>query len=92
MITGEGCMDGQSIYGETPIDIAKQAGELGIPSIAIVGGIGNRVEEVFNNNTLSIMPITNRPMSLEYATEHVEELIISATERALRFINIVGCV
>jgi len=46
VITGEGQMDYQSVFGKTPIGVARTAKELGIPVIAIVGALGERVEEV----------------------------------------------
>jgi len=46
VITGEGQMDYQSVFGKTPIGVAKTARKLGIPVIAIVGCLGERVEEV----------------------------------------------
>jgi glycerate kinase len=46
VITGEGQMDYQSVFGKTPIGVAHVAKELGIPVIAVVGSLGERVEEV----------------------------------------------
>jgi glycerate kinase len=46
VITGEGRMDGQTVYGKTPAGVAKAAGELGIPVIAICGSLGKGVQAV----------------------------------------------
>jgi glycerate kinase len=40
VITGEGRVDGQTIYGKTPSGVARVAGELGIPVIALSGCLG----------------------------------------------------
>jgi glycerate kinase len=46
VITGEGRMDGQTIYGKTPAGVAKVAKEQGIPVIAICGCLGDGVHKV----------------------------------------------
>lgn len=46
VITGEGRMDDQTVYGKTPAGVAKTAGELGIPVIAICGSLGRNVQKV----------------------------------------------
>ena len=40
VITGEGRMDGQTIFGKAPAGVARIAGKLGIPVIAICGSLG----------------------------------------------------
>ena len=39
VITGEGQIDGQTLDGKGPIGVAKLAGEYGVPTIALVGGL-----------------------------------------------------
>lgn len=46
VITGEGQMDEQTVYGKTPSGVARVAGELGIPVIAICGSLGRNVHKV----------------------------------------------
>ena len=46
VITGEGRMDGQTVYGKTPAGVARVARELGIPVIAICGSLGPGVAAV----------------------------------------------
>ncbi len=46
VITGEGMMDDQTVYGKTPSGVAKVAGELKIPVIAICGSLGKNVSKV----------------------------------------------
>jgi len=45
-ITGEGRMDGQTVFGKTPAGVAKVAKRLGIPVIAICGSLGKDVNKV----------------------------------------------
>lgn len=46
VITGEGRMDGQTVFGKTPAGVARVAGELDIPVIAISGSLGDGVRKV----------------------------------------------
>lgn len=88
VITGEGRMDGQSVFGKTPIGISKRAAMYNVPVVAVVGSMGTDIEELYNHNIQSIMSIVQGPMKLEDAVERVDELIASASERLTRFIHI----
>jgi glycerate kinase len=46
VITGEGRMDGQTIFGKTPAGVARAAKQLGLPVIAICGSLGKDVGKV----------------------------------------------
>ncbi|OVE73744.1 glycerate kinase [bacterium B17] len=46
VITGEGSMDGQTVYGKTPVGVAKRAKKQGLPVIAICGRLGPGVHKV----------------------------------------------
>jgi len=88
VVTGEGRIDGQSIYGKVPIGIAKRCMAKGIKVIAIVGGIGQKVEKVYDNGIYSIMPTVNAPMSLDEAMDRGEELLKDAADRMFKFIRL----
>lgn len=88
IITGEGNMDAQSIYGKVPIGLAKRAKKYNIPVVAIVGGIGEGAQKTYEYGIDSIMTIVNRPMSLEHAMADVDELLEDAAERTMRMIKV----
>ena len=46
VVTGEGRMDGQTVFGKTPSGVARVARELGIPVIAICGCLGKDAVKV----------------------------------------------
>lgn len=46
VVTGEGRMDGQTVFGKTPAGVAKIAKKLGKPVIAVCGSAGKGVEKV----------------------------------------------
>lgn len=88
VVTGEGRMDGQSVYGKVPVGIAKRCQTKGIKAVAIVGGIGPRVEKVYDYGISSVMPTASGPMPLEEALSRAEELLADAADRMFRFIKL----
>ena len=59
VITGEGGMDKQTIYGKTPFGVAELAKKYNIPVIGIAGNLGNGYEILYDNGfdaIFSIMP------------------------------------
>ena len=83
VLTGEGRIDGQTINGKTPWGVAKEAKKIGLPVFAVAGGLGPGVEAVFDQID-GIMPIIDKPMSLEDAICNARILVTEATERLMR--------
>lgn len=88
VLTGEGRIDAQSVFGKVPVGVAKAAKKHGLPVIAIVGGMGKEAEAVYNHGVDSIFSIVDKPMCLEDSMEDAYSLIIGATERAMRGVAI----
>ena len=88
VITAEGHMDKQSVdYGKVPIGVATRCRKLGIPVLAIVGGM-TQDAMAFCNDNASITTTINDIMSLDYAMENAVELFSGAAERMFRMIKI----
>lgn len=87
VITGEGRIDGQSIYGKVPIGVASRAQRKSIPVLAIVGSIGESASLVYSHGIDSVMTILDKPMLQETAMSRTTETLIDATERACRMIR-----
>jgi glycerate kinase len=86
VITGEGKIDSQTIYGKTPIGVAKSAKKFGIPVIGIGGGISDDASVVYENGIDALMSIISYPMSLEIAMRRAHALLADAAERVMRFL------
>jgi glycerate kinase len=84
IITGEGKMDVQTVYGKTPLGVAKAASKNRVPVIAIVGSIGEGTEILYDKGITGIFSIINRPMQLEAAMKDTGELIEEAAQNILR--------
>ena len=88
-VTGEGRIDGQSVrFGKVPVGVAKRCAAKGIPTVAIVGGIGDGAEGLFDLCESTIMTTVSGPMSLEKAMADAPILYEDAAERLLRAIRI----
>ncbi len=72
VLTGEGKMDGQTIYGKTPIGVAKAAKQTGSKVIALCGTLENGYEAVFDYGIDAAFSITHGPEELEHALENSE--------------------
>ena len=88
VISGEGRIDGQSVYGKVPVGIAGRAKKKDIPVLVVVGDIGPKVEAVYDHGIDAVMSSVNKAMSLEEAMSRSYELLIDSSSRAMRMIKI----
>lgn len=88
VISGEGRIDGQSIYGKVPVGIAGRAKKKDIPVLVVVGAIGSEIDAVYAHGIDAVMSSVNKAMSLEEAMSRSYELLIDSSSRAMRMIKI----
>ncbi len=88
VITGEGRMDGQTVFGKAPIGVAKVAREYKVPVIGLAGSLGAGVEAVYEHGIDAVFSVVPGPCHLEDAlVEARNNLRLSARNVAalLRF-------
>ena len=90
VITGEGCLDYQTIYSKAPIGVAQMAQQRGIPTVCVSGSLGDRYGLVHDHGIDAASAIATGPMSLAESSANAAELITAATEQAMRFIQVGG--
>lgn len=88
VITGEGRMDGQDLYGKAPMEVVKRAHKLGIPVIAVVGSTGRDYKVLFDHGLDAVIGTVNRPMALDRAVAEAPRLISDAAMRACRIVRV----
>ncbi|NLB17632.1 MAG: glycerate kinase [Syntrophomonadaceae bacterium] len=88
IITGEGQINGQSLYGKVPVGVARLAKKYDIPVLAMVGSIGSEVDKIYETGIDSIMTIVPGPIPLAQAIERAPEYLEDATARAMRLLNL----
>ncbi|AOR23861.1 glycerate kinase [Clostridium taeniosporum] len=79
LFTGEGSIDSQTIFGKTPIGVAKIAKRENVKTIAFAGKIGKEVESLYSEGIDSIFGIltgiTNMDEALILGKENLERCV-----------------
>ncbi len=88
VITGEGRVDWQSAFGKVLSGIGKRCRAKGVPVAALVGGMGNGAEKIYELGIGSIMTTVNGMMGKEEAMGRAEELYGGAADRLFRMVRI----
>lgn len=70
VITGEGSIDSQTIYGKTPIGVAKAAKKYNIPVITLAGTISRDSDIVYKHGIDALFSIVPGVVTLEDAFEN----------------------
>ncbi|WP_299089738.1 glycerate kinase [uncultured Metabacillus sp.] len=73
VITGEGRIDGQTVYGKTPIGVAKAAKKYGVPVIGLAGSVSKDSDAVHEYGIDALFSIVPGIVSLSDAFEHAAE-------------------
>jgi glycerate 2-kinase len=84
VVTGEGRLDGQAVFGKTPIGVARRAQRQGIPVVAIVGSLGPGCEETLRHGISAYFAITPGPMPLADAMRDTALLTERCAEQVVR--------
>jgi len=87
VITAEGKIDSQTAYGKTPAGVAGIAGKYNIPVIAFAGIVDKGINELYKKGFSAIIPIANKPMSIDESIKKAGELLIMAAEQSMRLIQ-----
>ncbi len=88
VITGEGQIDGQSVYGKVPVGVARRAKKFGLPVLALAGNIGAVAGKTAGCGIDAMLSIVPGPISFQASMSGAETLIEKAAERAMRVIRI----
>ena len=67
IVTGEGCLDEQSVMGKAPVGVAKLAKKYNKKVIAFSGCIGNGAEACNEAGIDAYFPILQKPCGLQEA-------------------------
>lgn len=84
VITAEGQIDYQTAFGKAPAGVAERARALGIPCLAIAGGIGEGIAALHPLGIDAVFSLCPGPMTLDQAMAAGPALLAGATEQAVR--------
>lgn len=93
VITGEGCIDGQTAFGKTPMGVLKQAQQQGIPTIGIAGCLGVGAETMLDHGMTAIFPIIPSLYTLEKTLAEAEPNLINTARniaQSIKLGNMIG--
>lgn len=88
VFTGEGSIDGQTLYGKTPYGVATVAKKYSVPVITFAGKIGNDIDALYENGFNAIVGILKEVTSLKESLESGESNLAFATENVCRILKI----
>ena len=84
VLTAEGQIDYQTAFGKAPAGVAERAKALGIPCVAIAGGIGERIAALHPIGIDAVFSLCPGPMTLEQAMAQGPRLLAATTEQVVR--------
>ena len=88
VITGEGRLDRQTLYGKTVMGVIKMAKKYKVPVICIAGSIMPEAKDLYRLGVKGMFSITTMPMSLQQAMEKSRSLLINASENLGHILNL----
>ena len=87
VFTGEGKIDSQSLRGKVVIGVARKARKLGIPVVAIVGDIGDDIEEAYEEGVSGIFSINRVAVPYKEASARARSDLKLTMDNLLRFMK-----
>ncbi len=87
LLTGEGRIDSQTAYGKTISGVARTARQAGVPVVALVGSIGEGVENLYEIGVTSMFSICPGPIELDNAIAEGPRLLLETCERFIRIVQ-----
>jgi glycerate 2-kinase len=90
VITGEGKMDFQTGFGKTPAGVAVLSNRQHKPVIAFTGALNGEPDHFKEMGFTGVIPITDKPMTLENSVANTGRLLENAAECAFRLIRLGG--
>lgn len=88
VITGEGKMDAQTVFGKTPIGVAKAAKEHHVPVIAICGSLGEGYQDVYKHGIDSAFSLIEQPESLPSLLNNAKQNMTHTAENIARLLKL----
>lgn len=89
-LTGEGRLDGQSIYGKVPVAVARAASAAGIPALLLAGSLGPGWELAYQNGVSAVLVVVSGPTPLERALAQGAANLERTAEALARLVKVGG--
>lgn len=83
LLTGEGKMDQQTLFGKLPFAVLNQGIVRGVPTVAVAGSVGGDVEALYEAGFLAVLPSVIAPCSEKEAFCSARDNVRMATRAAV---------
>ena len=87
VFSGEGKIDTQSLRGKVVIGIARRTKKAGVPLIAVVGDIGDDIEEAYDTGVSAVFSINRVAVDYSRAKLRAKNDLKLTVENIMRFIE-----
>lgn len=87
VFTGEGSIDGQTLFGKTPYGVASIAKKYNVPVFGFAGKVGQGIEPLYENGFCAIICILREVTSLKTALQEGKINLAFAVENVCRIIK-----
>lgn len=84
VLTGEGSLDRQTLYGKAVLEVVRAAKEANVPVIALAGSLQEGWQGLLEQGLTAAFSILPGPLSLEQAQPRTRELLTLAAEQVMR--------
>lgn len=88
VFTGEGNLDSQSLSGKVVIGISRRCKKANVPVIAVVGGVSDDIESVYEEGVTSVFSINRRPESLDISKHNTKENLAFTMDNIIRILKL----
>ena len=87
-VTGEGHADEQSAHGKVISGIARRCARVGVPCVAIVGGMNAGACELLNGGVTALVPTVIDACTVEDALQNAERNYMLAAQRVFSLLKL----
>ncbi|MBI2916202.1 MAG: glycerate kinase [Elusimicrobia bacterium] len=87
IITGEGKIDRQTLFGKAPLGVSRIARKYGVPVVALCGNVEGNRTQIHAAGLNAIFSISGGPISREESMRNAKKLLEQAAEEISRLIR-----
>lgn len=87
VFTGEGAIDGQTIFGKTPVGVSKVAKKYNVPTIAFGGKVSDEADNLFEEGIIALFSIMRGVESLDDALRNGPHNLEKTVENVVRILR-----
>ena len=87
VITGEGEINLQTLYGKVPAGVARLAKRCGVPVLVLTGAIRLSLEEAQKEGITTMLAIADGPLTLDQSMARTAELLEKTARRAMELLR-----